>query len=125
MLLRFTDADAAQGWRNRPEITAKLAEITALTGEAARIVESVGLGLWADHVSGAAPALPLYWKRVVMAVLAVYPMLMILLPLSRPLVWELPQPLQTRFVVVVLACLLTWPIMPTLGKILRPWLAAR
>jgi antibiotic biosynthesis monooxygenase (ABM) superfamily enzyme len=29
--LRFTDADAAQGWRNRPEITAKLAEITALT----------------------------------------------------------------------------------------------
>lgn len=125
ILLRFADTNTAKNWKDRSEIAAKLAEVTALTGGAAQIVESAGLGLWVDHVAGAEPALPLYWKRVVLGVLGVYPMLMILQPLSRPLVSGLPQPLQIFVVVVVLSCLITWPIMPTLGKYLRGWLTAR
>ncbi|UWQ35333.1 hypothetical protein K3555_22650 (plasmid) [Leisingera sp. M527] len=125
IILRFSDQESAQNWEIRPDIAAKLKEITDLTGGAAQIVESAGLGLWVDHVPGAAPSLPPFWKRVILSVLGVYPTLLILIPLSRPLVSGMPQPLQTLAVVVVLAALLTWPIMPFLGKIFRPWLAKK
>lgn len=125
ILLRFADETSAHQWKERPEIATKLAAINELTGGPTRIVESAGLGLWVDHIPGAEPALPPYWKRVVLSVLGVYPMLMVLLAVLNPMTASLPRPLQVLCVVIVLACLLTWPIMPTLGKWLRPWLTAK
>ncbi len=125
ILLRFADHGAAHNWEARPEIMSKLKEVKNLTGGEATIVEATGLGMWVDHKPGVAPVLPPFWKRVVLSVLGVYPMLLVLLAVLGPQVQGLPRPLQTFCIVVVLACLLTWPIMPTLGKYLGPWLQGK
>ena len=122
ILLRFAGKAGAQAWRSVPGIAAKLADIRAITGEAVQIVEAAGLEIWVDHARGAEPGLPPFWKRVALSVIAVYPMLMLLLFLSQPLVGSLPRPIQVFTIVVVLSALLTWPIMPYLSRLLRPWL---
>jgi hypothetical protein len=123
VLLRFEDEGSAEGWKSRPDVAAKLNEIMALTGGPVKTTESAGLEMWVDHPVGERPALPPFWKRVTVSVLAVYPSLMFLMAISRPVIGTLPQPLQVLIIVVVLSGLLTWPIMPLLTRSLRSWLA--
>ncbi|WP_114285943.1 antibiotic biosynthesis monooxygenase [Candidatus Halocynthiibacter alkanivorans] len=124
VLSRWSDQAAATQWQQDTAIERKLAEIKTVTGGTAQIVEATGLGMWVDHAQGLAPKLPPVWKRVAMSVVAVYPMLMLLMGLSAPIIGGLPQPIQVLVIVIVLSALLTWPIMPWLEKVLRPWLEA-
>lgn len=124
VLLRWSDEVAAVRWRRDKIIREKLTQIEAITGGTAQIVQAIGLGMWVDHAGGGAPSIPPAWKRVVMSVVAVYPMLMLLMGLSAPIIGGLPQSLQVLVIVIVLSALLTWPIMPWLSKALRPWLMA-
>ena len=125
ILSRWSDEAAATLWRRDEVIREKLSQIEAITGGTAQVVQAIGLGMWVDHAEGVAPNLPTAWKRVVMSVVAVYPMLMLLMGLSAPFIGELPQFLQVLIIVIVLSTLLTWPIMPWLGKVLRSWLTAK
>lgn len=125
VLSRWSDEAAVTQWRGNPTIREKLAEIEAITGGPAQHVQAIGLGMWVDHAEGAAPHLPPAWKRTAMSAAAVYPMLMLLMALSSPIIGGLPQFLQVLIIVIVLSALLTWPIMPWLSKVLRPWLMAK
>ena len=125
ILSRWSDEASAALWRQDKIIREKLSQIEAITGGAAQIVQAVGLGVWVDHAEGVVPNLPAAWKRIVMSVVAVYPMLMLLMGLSAPIIGGLPQFLQVLIIVIVLSALLTWPIMPWLSKALRPWLFAK
>lgn len=122
VLLRFEDRTSADAWKASPEIRAKLDAIQELTGGPVKLTESAGLEMWVDHAPGDRPVLPTFWKRVTLSVLAVYPSLMVLMAISQPLIGALPQALQVFAIVVVLSGLLTWPIMPWLTRVLRPWL---
>ena len=122
VLSRWHDEASATRWRQNETIQNKLSQIENITGGPAQYVQVVGLGMWIDHAPGAEAKLPPAWKRIVMSVIAVYPMLMLLLILSAPLIGGLPQFLQVLLIVIILSALLTWPIMPWLGKALRPWL---
>lgn len=126
VLSRWSDEAAVAQWRENPTIRGKLAEIETITGGPAQHVQAIGLGMWVDHAEGAAaPHLPPAWKRTAMSAAAVYPMLMLLMALSTPIIGGLPQFLQVLIIVIVLSALLTWPIMPWLSKVLRPWLMAK
>ena len=125
VLSRWSDEVAVALWRESKIIREKLAQIEEITGGPAQNVQAIGLGMWIDHVGGGTPNLPPIWKRIVMSVIAVYPMLMLLMPLSAPITGHLPQPVQILFTVVALSALLTWPVMPWLSKVLRPWLMAK
>lgn len=122
VLLRFKDRSSAEAWKSIPALRSKLDEVCKLTGGPARVVEAAGLEMWVDHPPGVGPALPAYWKRVSLSVLAVYPSLLLLMAISRPLIGSLTEPLQVLIIVVVLSGLLTWPIMPLLTRVLRSWL---
>lgn len=125
ILSRWSDEAAATLWRQDKIIREKLSQIEEITGGTAQIVQAAGLGMWVDHAEGEVPNLPPAWKRVVTSVVAVYPMLMLLMGLSAPIIGGLPQFLQVLIIVIVLSTLLTWPIMPWLSKALRPWLMAK
>jgi len=129
VLSRWADEKAAQQWRKNKSVQEKLAQIEAITGGAADIVEASGIGLWFDHAEGAEPSLqpslPPIWKRIALSVIGVYPMLILLLEVTAPIIGSLPQLLQVFIIVVVLSALLTWPIMPWLSRLLQPWLMAK
>lgn len=125
ILSRWSDETAATHSRRGKSVREKLSQIKEITGGPAQDVQTTGLGMWVDHVEGMAPNLPTAWKHTAMSVVAVYPMLMILITLSAPIIGGLPQFLQVLIIVIVLSTLLTWPIMPWLSKVLRPWLMAK
>lgn len=123
VLVRWEHEITPQDWRKVPAIAEKLTSIEKITGGAASFAEATGSGLWFDHQQSAAPALPPFWKRVLVSVIAVYPMLMVLILSTAPLIGALPQPLQVFILVVILSALLTWPIMPLVNRALGPWLS--
>ncbi len=125
VLSRWSDEAAASQWRQDKVIREKLLQIETITGGTAQVVQATGLGMWVDHAEGRAPTLPPAWKRVAVSVAAVYPMLLLLMALSAPIIGGVPQFLQVLIIVVVLSALLTWPIMPWLSKVLRPWLSEK
>lgn len=125
VLSRWSDDVAVSQWHQNQIILEKLNQIEEITGGTAQYVQAIGLGMWVDHVEGMTPSLPPIWKRIVISVVAVYPMLMLLMTLSAPITGGLPQPAQVLITVIMLSALLTWPIMPWLSKALRPWLMAK
>ena len=130
VLSRWVDEAAAKKWRDNPRIKTVLRQIEDITGGAADMVVSSGFGLWFDHPQGGTsvrtePNLPPFWKRVVLSVIGVYPMLILLLELIGPHIGSLPRLLQDFILVVVLSALLTWPVMPWLSRLLKPWLMAK
>jgi len=125
VLSRWSSEAAVTHWKQDKTILSKLSQIEAITGGTAQIVRAAGLGIWVDHAGGMPPKLPPAWKRIVMSVVAVFPLLMLLTTITTPVIEELPQSVQVFIIVCVLSALLTWPIMPWLGKILSPWLSAK
>lgn len=125
ILLRWSNAADVTSWRQDKAIREKLAEIEKITGGPAQMAQSMGLGMWFDHTEGLSSKLPPAWKRIVMSIVAVYPVLMLLTTLSSPFIEGLPQALQVLIIVTVLSTLLTWPIMPWLGRLLRSWLTVK
>ncbi|USG62262.1 hypothetical protein NBZ79_04630 [Sneathiella marina] len=124
VILRFSAVvNFTEVWKS-PQIVLKLKEIEKLTGEPPKYAEAAGLELWVDHDATGKMVIPPYWKRVVLSIIGVYPMLLLLLGLGAPIIGGLPKPVQTLITVVILSSLLAWPIMPLLGKALRPWLYA-
>ncbi|MEH6526428.1 MAG: hypothetical protein V7723_10165 [Sneathiella sp.] len=124
VILRFSAlTDFKKIWKS-PAIVSKLAEIEKLTGGPAKYAEAAGLELWVGGEGTNKMLVPPYWKRVVMSIIGVYPMLLLLLGISGPVIGSLPKPAQTLIIVVILSSLLAWPIMPLISKALRPWLYA-
>ncbi|WP_417454637.1 antibiotic biosynthesis monooxygenase [Kiloniella sp.] len=135
VLSRWVDEVSAKKWRENPRIKNVLMQIETITGGAADMVVASGVGLWFDHIrfdhmeeitsEDTEPGLPPIWKRIVLSVIGVYPMLILLLELIGPIIGFLPRLAQDFILVVVLSALLTWPVMPFLSRLLRPWLMVR
>lgn len=122
ILSRWSDEVAATNTIQDKSIQEKISQIKAITGGPAQYVQASGLGMWVDHTEGMPQRLPPAWKRIAMSIIAVYPMLMLLMMITGPFIGWLPKYLYVLLLVIVLSTLLTWPIMPWLSKILRPWL---
>ena len=135
VLSRWVDEVSAKKWRENPRIKNVLIQIETITGGVADMMVASGGGLWFDHIrfdhmegitaEDTEPGLPPIWKRFVLSVIGVYPMLILLLELIGPIIGFLPRLVQDFILVVVLSALLTWPVMPFLSRILRPWLMVR
>ena len=125
ILSRWSNEAAAANWQQDKIIRFKLSQVEAITGGTVQVVQATGLGMWIDHAEGVPPNLPPTWKRITMNVLAVYPMLLLLTALGAPIIGGLPKALQILVIVIVLSALITWPIMPSLNKVLRTWLMTK
>lgn len=82
-----------------------------------------GMELWfTPEVISKREAQPAYYKRVVMGILAVYPLIIITNIILGPFLKGFPQLLGLFISVVVISALLTYPVMPLLSRLLGFWL---
>ena len=83
-----------------------------------------GIELWFTLPSKGAPKplQPAYYKKVILGVLAVYPLILLANILLRPFLKELPPLLGLFISVIFVSALLTYPVMPWLTKLLNFWL---
>lgn len=82
-----------------------------------------GMEVWFSlpRTSVSAPAPP-YYKKVVLGVLAVYPLILLANLLLNPLLQGLPPLIGLLISVIFVSALLTYPVMPWLTRLLQFWL---
>ena len=95
-----------------------------VTREETHFQEASGLDLWFTRPKAISnePTQPAYYKKVIMGILAVYPLILLTNLILGPLLKELPQLLGLFISVVAISALLTYPVMPLLTRLLNFWL---
>lgn len=124
ILIKFENQESLNGWRTSSELAAWLSKLEGLVASEPHFEEAIGLELWFDR-SSSQHRIPTFWKRVILSIACVYPMIIILSWVFAPIIESWPPASQVFVVVVVLSTLLTWPIMPYMTRILKPWLYVR
>jgi uncharacterized protein len=83
-----------------------------------------GMELWFTLPQKRRPTIPepAYYKKVILGVLAVYPLILLANALLNPFTKNLPFLLGLLISVTLVSALLTYPVMPWLTKLLKFWL---
>lgn len=86
--------------------------------------QPTGLELWFTLPPNVSQQIyqPAYYKKVVLGVLAVYPLILLANALLNPLLQGLPALLGLLISVTFVSALLTYPVMPWLTRLLNFWL---
>lgn len=120
VLTRFDGSEPRDAWL----ASSALADLRQTLGEIAgahRVVQQgTGRELWFDLAPPGARA-P-FWKRAVLSAACVYPLLLLANATFGRLLDGVPAPLALAVTVVVLSCVLTYPVMPLATRWARPWL---
>ena len=122
-LVKFDNQENLTKWKKSSIEAEYLAKLPDLIEHTADMQKASGLELWFNRpkvlVSADPPA---FWKQVVLGVITVYPMILILNFILKPITGNLPWLASLFISVVVLSSLLTYPVMPVATKLLSNWL---
>jgi uncharacterized protein len=122
-LVKFAGPKYLKNWNESKCLADWLGKLPELLAADSHSQERVGLELWFDRPKIAQGASqPAYWKRVFIGVVCVFPLINLLRWALSPITGQLPEMLGLLFNVVVLSCLLTYPVMPFATRFLRNWL---
>jgi len=102
-----------------------LAEVEPLTVGQARTDVVTGLEFWFTIPGTAARKPPPRHKMAVVTVLALYPLILFLVPALARTFEGLPGPLAILLTTMVMVTVMTWVAMPTLTRALSFWLFPR
>jgi len=65
---------------------------------------------------------PPRWKTAILIWLGIYPTVTLTFWLLAPVLADFPLPLRTLIITLIVVPIMVWVILPTLQKILKPWL---
>ncbi len=121
-LIKFDNHQNLERWNQSSELAEELEKLKELVVRKSLRKESIGLELWFDSTEEDAQKLPPYWKRLLISVVAVFPLLYIIQSFLPYLLSDLPRPASMLLGVILLSGILTWPVMPFLSRLLKRWL---
>lgn len=127
VIARFIDQKALNRWLSSPERKGLLGEVEDMAIADISREQAAGSNVWFEPIVSmpSAPKPPLLWKRWLLSFVAVYPALIILVNLMRPLTELMPEAVGLFAVALVLTGLTTAFIVPRLTKALQGWLGRR
>ncbi|NRP46585.1 MULTISPECIES: antibiotic biosynthesis monooxygenase [unclassified Marinobacterium] len=127
LLTRFKSLKALESWKNSPQRIEALRPIEEMSITDISREHASGSNIWFEPVTclPSQPLPPLHWKRWVLSILAVYPLLFLLINLLRPITSQLPEAIGLFLIVSILTGLTTFYIVPWLSKRLITWLSRR
>ncbi len=123
VVLRFADRTARARWHDDPSRAARVREVDAFS-TAATDAPTVGRVAWFSPRSDAAGAGAPRWKQVVVLTVVLFALTQTIPPLLGPALATLPTWLAALANVALLVALLTYVVMPLVGRLLGRWLAA-
>ena len=123
IVLKFDSLEKLDRWHNSAECRDWLSRGSELFEQRTQHDPGEGVELWYSSPDDTV-AKPPFWKQVALGVLAVYPSIILLRFLTTPILgpMNLHPDVNLLISVALLSCLLTWPLMPWLTRVLRPWL---
>ncbi len=127
IIARFRDEGALERWRASPDRNALLGKMEVLTITDISRQQASGSNIWFEPVTSlpSAPKPPLFWKRWATSMLAVYPPLVLLVTMLKPITAHLPEAIGLFLVALILTGITTAFIVPWLTRKLHGWLVAR
>ena len=122
VIVRFQTYEHLRRWLKSPSYRTWIKE-----GSRFFIAKRQGIDLWfqlppLNATSIAALPDPPYYKKVVLGVMAVYPLILLADVVLGPVLTELPPLLGLFISVIFVSALLTYPVMPYLSKAMNFWL---
>lgn len=121
----FRDQAALESWLGSPQRVELLEAAEPLVARAPG-VRRTGLETWFRLPSdGPAIVPPPRWKMWVTSVLAIYPLVLIFLAWVSPHINGWPLAARAAVFPLVLLSLMTYLVMPSVTRLLRPWLIRR
>ncbi len=126
IILKFDSPENLDRWHSSEDCRRWLAKSERLIERRTHHHPGEGMEMWFARPDAAA-ASPPFWKQVVLGVTAVYPSILLLRAITTPVLGplDLHPDLNLLISVLLLSCLLTWPLMPWLTRVLGPWLYGR
>ncbi len=122
-LVKFDNCENLKRWRDSTTLAKWLERLPDLLIGNTYAQASVGLELWFDRPNIPQTLIePPFWKRVVIGVICVYPLILLLRWALAPVTGAFPSGFALLLNVVILSSLLTYPVMPWVTRLLRPWL---
>jgi antibiotic biosynthesis monooxygenase (ABM) superfamily enzyme len=111
----FDDQQHLKAWEDSPEREALIARGNELSD--VRRTTADGLRSWFTMTTTSRR-----WKSFLLTWIAVYPILLVLSSLIKWVAPGLPQPVMLAVSSLTLTTLLTWVVLPWVGRHARPWL---
>ena len=125
-LVKFDSCENLKRWRESPNSAKWMEKLPMLLAGSSHAQERFGLELWFDRPSSSQSLKePPFWKQVLIGVVCVYPLILILIWALGPFTAGLPGKVALLLNVFILSSLLTYPVMPWVTRLLRPWLYAK
>ncbi len=132
VVVRFACYEDLRRWEESPERAEWLTRLEPLLVATSTYRTETGLETWFQLPGQRAVVPPPKWKMALLIILAIYPLLLIVLPLMGTILeipyLGVPITIDSEFVVrtlvtaVILVTLMTWVAMPFLTKLFRGWL---
>lgn len=119
----FTGRAARDAWLASERLASLRTTLDGIAGAIREVHHLAGQEIWFEEPGPAGPA-P-YWKRVALSVACVLPTLWLVQSAMEIIGGPLPPFARPVLAVVILSCLLTWPVMPFALRLAEPWLSRR
>lgn len=122
-LLKFDSCENLKRWQDSSIIAELLEKLPDLLVGEPHAQECEGLELWFDRPSVSRRLKePSFWKQVIIGIVCVYPLVILLRWALSPVTEGIPWAIALLINVTILSALLTYPVMPLVTRMLRPWL---
>ncbi len=122
-LIKFDCQQNMNNWLHSENVAKWVRQLEDLLEAGPHAQQASGLELWFSRPKALVSAKPPpFYKQVILGVMTVYPMILILNFVLKPVTGNLPWLVSLFISVVILSSLLTYPIMPWATKLLRNWL---
>tara|TARA_Y100000310_G_C20634066_1_gene790244 strand:- start:889 stop:1473 length:585 start_codon:yes stop_codon:yes gene_type:complete len=126
-IARFRSKDDLEAWKLSPDRKTVLDPIETLSVLDVARQQAYGSNIWFEPVVNLPipPKPPRLWKRWIVSLVAVYPALIVLIYLLKPITSKVPEPIGLLLVATILTGITTALIAPWLTKKLQKWLVSR
>jgi antibiotic biosynthesis monooxygenase (ABM) superfamily enzyme len=128
IIFRFNSYDNLAKWENSEIRNQWLKKSRGLTEGKPLVEKQTGLEFWFTPRSGkdsGTTAPPPRYKMAIVTGGIIFILLNTLLPLIRQLTIDLPLLLSTLVAIVIMVPLMTYVVMPSVTRLLRPWLSRK
>ena len=122
IVFRYATVEQLARWERSEERAAWLARADAFTIGTPRVDRLTGLEYWFQLPGHAAHKPPPRYKMAAVTVLAIYPLVLVVVPLLAGWFARFPRPLAILLTSMILVALMTWAIMPALTRLFARWL---
>mgnify|MGYP000060337231 FL=1 len=126
VIIRFENIDALNKWQSSPICRSWLSNAEELIETQSKYQKSDDLEFWFtlpdQNLDLTVPQNPPYYKKVVVGILSVYPLIMLSNIFIAPYTTELPYLLRVLVSVIVISSLMSYPMIPWISKLLGFWL---